>query len=1104
MIYHFPDLDTLRLALTSGALPADIALTPVRAQVDGASIRVEPAKAISKKADGELRRLGVKAEKSADSLDIEAGHWLQLLPLTPDPLSANLTAQTPVLFDLADAGQLPTLVGEMLRLGNDRQAFRVLTNGKSERVLLRVIGPPYYSLLRALDRDGSTTAPIAYVERRPRVWVRLGWSHPLLETITPAAGQLLFLAPPRQWDCLDEGPFQDIYEILEFALPAVPTALKSGELGRKLAVPLRLGPSGGSEAAEMWVLTRRAVEQVDNLVRELDDAVVGRLLFAVGQGEDGEPNVVLRSRPGKLAPPVLVLDAVGYRHYLKLANLFLPVGRRLQPPLRRDAVRKLLASSEEHVIWLAPEADGGFRPCQLPDAAFQPLGHWVDYILDRDHQALEAWMQSARFDFEPFICKEEQPPPPKAKPITGKRRIKAARDEGPLPIAELPEASVPAAPPPPRPHRQTPPSELQKELAGLEQKFVALEGSLDTPERQALWPRLAELNAGLGRSSDAAICWLHAMWEAERLPPRLIENWLDQESARPLDLEQALAKAEPSPDHLRAVAASLIHQSQNGSALSPSLLSRARQYLEQHESRLGVRPLWLAWLALAKQAVGDVLGLARARDRILDRLLASGLSSEHDLPSFLRFERGGDRYWSIRSRLMNLRELARHWIEAQPEMKAEKVGTLAYAELTFAFGLARLGEAEEARRLKHEAGESLRHRGDVHSCLLAAYDYRIDQAIDGKTHGGSLPSDQLEFIEHLSNHDRYKVYRLQQHSFVLEPQERFNPYRRHGIEYSDALSKRLVPLYDVHDRERLAKAVQGLSALEKSLPVSTETSFRIVSTVLGVAHRLGDANTLPWLQKAQELLLQVGENPDPNFVENQLMPILERGLLVAGHYDQKSIAEGFLHTLRAFCEKHEEFWRVKTLNHVLVACLRSLRKFGMREGLRELVASMCDTILKGKELLPARERLKTRWAEVLSTLAHLAAGWFGLGRNEDAWPLLDEARNVLLTQPELIYRDRTPLACNYAAALGQGPLDVALDRIEELFNELGRLVDPFETNTHYSLSQMDVVEAVVLAIVSDDFARGQTARRWLDDDEYMVRRRIHRDVRLLLNPGEAS
>src|SRR5262249_50944156 len=94
---------------------------------------------------------------------------------------------------------------------------------------------------------------------------------------------------------------------------------------------------------------------------------------------------------------------------------------------------------------------------------------------------------------------------------------------------------------------------------------------------------------------------------------------------------------------------------------------------------------------------------------------------------------------------------------------------------------------------------------------------------------------------------------------------------------------------------------------------------------------------------------------------------------------------------------------------------------------------------------------------------------------------------------------RTKLACAYAMTLGQAPVEEALARFEELFRKLGLLNDCFTTNTHYSLSQLQIVESVVRAVVSDDFAAGQHVRRWLDEDEYLVRRRIHRDMRQVMS-----
>ena len=104
--------------------------------------------------------------------------------------------------------------------------------------------------------------------------------------------------------------------------------------------------------------------------------------------------MIIRARPSKHLPPVLVLRAVACRSYLKIPNLFLPVGQRLHPPLRRDAVIRLLAHQADQITWLVPGHEGQFRPQSIADAAFRPMSDWVDYVMDHESQPLEAWIAS--------------------------------------------------------------------------------------------------------------------------------------------------------------------------------------------------------------------------------------------------------------------------------------------------------------------------------------------------------------------------------------------------------------------------------------------------------------------------------------------------------------------------------------------------------------------------------------------------------------------------------------------------------------------------------------------------------------------------------------
>src|SRR5262245_49375747 len=126
MILLFPDLDTLRVSLTSGIVPADVTLAPAAASFDAeGKIYVEPTVNLTKTVAKSLDRLGVKGSKRhASDEPEEVSCWPHLLPVARDSAPPQLSNQAPVLFELEQAEDLPTLVTEMLRLGNDRQGFR--------------------------------------------------------------------------------------------------------------------------------------------------------------------------------------------------------------------------------------------------------------------------------------------------------------------------------------------------------------------------------------------------------------------------------------------------------------------------------------------------------------------------------------------------------------------------------------------------------------------------------------------------------------------------------------------------------------------------------------------------------------------------------------------------------------------------------------------------------------------------------------------------------------------------------------------------------------------------------------------------------------------
>jgi hypothetical protein len=1152
MIIKFPNLDTLRLALTCGAIPPDVAQQPAIAGfgADEQLLVESPAK-LPAASQRELKHLGATVCKSSGAeRSTEVSCWLELLPLVADPTPLAELEKTPVLFDAPSGEELSRLVLEMLRLGNDRQSYRWLedaTSGESSRALLRVVGPPYYSLLRAIDQlGGPGVAPRAFVERSAGVWVEVGYRHPLAESIRPPKGKLLLLRPPANWLLLADAPFRDVYEIIEFQLPDGSSRWQDRALPQRLRVVPRLRQAGPADGAELWVLRGEAVEELNRFVQNAEDWLLSRLSFAVGE-KQGQTLVVLRVRQSKLPPPVLVLPAQAYKSYLKLPNLFLPAGSILHPPLRRDVVRKLLAEDVTQITWLAADDTGRFTPESLPEDAFRPLSDWVDYVLDRDRDKLQAWMQAMQFDFEQFICDDEQPGKPKKPPAEKSRGPKAPPtrsaskgERGETTAFEAPadasglgtgDTALEAL----AAIKTEEPSAIEKEMHAVEEEFLALPGTLEDEAHQALWPRLADLNTRLHKTEDAALCWLHALWEGENQPEATarVTAWFRSEilGAMPQhaegfenllswvarlttadgvrrevngeDLDHLLTLEEPTKLDLRALAAYIAWAARRDPRPAPLMarLPALQRFLEQHEQLLPVRACWLAWFHLVQLLDDDVLALARARDRLLERLFQYGLRPEQDLPSFLRFAGQPDsqHFRAVREGLKKLSEKARGWLEENRDLLDRKPPTTAYADLLFAFGLARLGEPDEAKQLLQRARGILSGENAVHRFLLAAFESRIRTVLEGKPHTGPLPPALLEELERMVMLDRYVVERVRHNSRILEPERQVNPYRHWTARLSE-LDRELTELTDLADRQEIQTRIVALLRKSPKGQAGNEERVKIVQAGLESAPHIGEMFARQMLEQALPVYNALPEAEDSSILEERAK-FLEKALFTAAHFGCTEYVRPLVARFHHMLQSQQRHQALDSAAMLVEQSFRSLRKLGMREEIDWLLGQTAELILRGRTIdaLTGSFDVKKDSLAPLIALLHVAGSWYYFGRDHLAEPVVKAARAILFGTELTQAKQRRDLACAYARTVGQAMPAVALARLAELFSHLKGYRDTFTTSSHFSVIQMDLIEAIVLAVVSDDFTQGAQARRWLDEDEYLIRQRVHGDVRELMH-----
>jgi hypothetical protein len=182
---------------------------------------------------------------------------------------------------------------------------------------------------------------------------------------------------------------------------------------------------------------------------------------------------------------------------------------------------------------------------------------------------------------------------------------------------------------------------------------------------------------------------------------------------------------------------------------------------------------------------------------------------------------------------------------------------------------------------------------------------------------------------------------------------------------------------------------------------------------------------------------------------------------------------------------------VGELGGLLVSGVRSLRRVGLREEASELL-SRASAVLKGEDVATLQARLG------------LASGFMYLGAFQQAQPIIEEATARLSRESNLVIAERMKLSRAASQALSHASTELALPGLSRLSQQLPFITDSFNTNGgvgadgrqryHFCLSMVDFADSLVLGHVGDDLTLNETTRRFLDEDEYLVRRRVHRDV----------
>lgn len=1088
---RFDSAAVLSRTLGAGLIPAEVASAAVEywleREDDPDGPLIVDASALPAKAHKALVELGVKKVAAAGAHKRSAPFWAAILRPEPAPPKGPKSGREDVvLFLTGDASEdepatrsregdsALALATELLVQGSERVEIATWSGG----ALVRAFRPSHYVVLRAQEPGSAVKVYAPIAPGSDSVFLELGYRHPAMSALSAAAGEILLVDATGAVLAVTPSAFRPVWDHLTLTVTSKAEGKPPIALAKR-KVPLRLARAVTPKVATLWVLRQNGVAALDQLVESAPEEVLRALSFAAF-GDRDAPTVVLSSSQ----PIPLYLDAEAYAPHAELGDVYIPIDRRVHPPVWADRLRAAVGGPDDKLRWLSP-TQGGLCVESIASNKLAPLYDWVELVTES--REVEPWLRSVAFEPQAFELLYGQVAPTRTKREREEkieaepRSRRAPRAPIAVPAPAPPPVAVPAGP---RPRGQAKAdkaavtaSETENEAAlrDLETHFRAQAGALSAPERDDDWLSLARAYAATRLERDAALCRARLLFDGSPHGGVALSEWLGpsgQSPARLMAVIDAALEGEPKSGPMFALVAALAAlaaargaapESVRGGAVSSrdlpaEKLAVVEAHLAEHGSLLCVRSLWLGLRAIVSLSGEDDLALARARDRVFARL-ENGLSLSRDLPRVVRaFDEGrGDRGRVLGDVL--------RFFEATPRAKspveAPPASTLVYVRLVFAIAFARTGESDRASALLGEARAKLDAKDPVHGALLTWFGSRMAQALEGDPESAPLPGAVLGLRDKLDRLQQYKIDRVRQSVKLLEPDTDLDPFKSFGLGGADVRSEVLRKIHAAkHAREMAAIIDAAWAATLAEKPEDrVERALGLLAAMAGcpvrvAATRLADVGALcegAPAESAVKILMQA-------------LPLAER------------------------------FETAEASDRIVSLLNEQLRAIDAAK-----VAELAPRIARGTLVIrhhEAREPFRAALTELYSRLTlpdvGSAIGRLALWR---ALSMLGEAEGAaatLASERALLERQLAP-AQRLALIRALAATATALGRVDDvvaLTREWTKTTDSYNTNSHLCLSAVELADAIASALVPQRGDAISRARRLADEDEWFARSRV--------------
>lgn len=972
-------------------------------------------------------------------------------------------------------------VERLLALGRDDVTVCEWDERGQRVLVLRAPNPPMYLLMRAREEPHEGVRAFARVEGG--LWIEWGYEHPLpavaARTLAKAS-RSAFVDHTGRWR-IAPSPWSErsIFDAVIPTMDAARVDLEKSEGESRFTVHLRLAyaPEG---PPELWLLDPSQFAALESFIEVSTAEEVARFTVARMESPRGVLYVLREMvRPNASRLGMRVSDLLEQRGYARLAatdNLYLPVGRRLAPVMRRDELRKLLGLDRAQAVIVHEDTDG-IALYSLINVDEVPLSRWVDYVATDRRYAIDRMMETMVFELPGVSIA--------ARPKVEREKKSKASDDGPSdarpptpvrtvrrPVANTPEPTAAV--------------EISEDEARLREQARELEAKIAVGgcDDAASWRELGEIKSKLRQSEEAAQCFEAAMFHGA----------FDGETAGSLAaLRRKSINAKGTPEELVELAVRRVLIPAEASLLGAGALEAlarndgtfdmiAQQVVQRFsEPDLPVSRR-LAWLLLSSvsRRANDRLGLTRSKEKLLGGLNERGLHEVYDLPGFVRFhlalDAGPADGIGSSSRADQIAALESLWAKAMATQIKDLDANASFVRLLFAVGFTRVGAAGRAKDLVSQVEQELPAFdagagavGDPNPILFRLYMARLaHMATQGSAESWEREVESImNAVPEARRRDRAELFRKRSEWLRSGTPTEIRPSWQHRA------------------------AEDALKAGEADPPTLPDAIAKVFEAPALFDHERTDA-----IERALKASLRTGNEQVLGAALDAATPRLD-AIAILGHrasaigaclqaaatLGDAPAVERLLDRIVTLASTPDQTLSVRDLLLAVNPGIAALRKMGAGDAAGRLLDALSPIATKS-----SRDALRLR--------SSLAEGFLQLKEGERALELLDSTMDDTLTGT-LDYNGRFDAMSAALTAMRRWPVSARASRCDKVFDVIESFGDNFTTRKFYATYKLLVLEKLIDAVTDEVTLRSDKIRTFLEGEEQVVRRKVLADWRSL-------